>query len=183
MTSAACVAQRGAAWRGVAQRGAACAVQRGAWCKMDDKHARQRIQLEKMGGRPASFCEQRPQAALAQLWLEHTGGAWRSVGRGVARGARCSAVRGPQCAAMSVVRAACARCVVRGARRACVPTVGWCGASATKAAGGAEACPPRGACTTRARTIDRGGPAHFEESGREKRTKFRATRGVKGGVP
>ena len=45
---------------GVAQRGAACAVQRGAWCKMDDKHARQRIQLEKMGGRPASFCEQRP---------------------------------------------------------------------------------------------------------------------------
>ena len=94
MTSAACVAQRGAAWRGVAQRGAACAVQRGAWCKMDDKHARQRIQLEKMGGRPAFFCEQRPQAALAQLWLEHTGGAWRSVAR---RGAWCavhSAVRG-----------------------------------------------------------------------------------------
>ena len=89
MTSAACVAQRGAAWRGVAQR---------ARCKMDDKHARQRIQLEKMGGRPAFFCEQRPQAALAQLWLEHTGGAWRSVARlgawcAVQRGARCNARR------------------------------------------------------------------------------------------
>jgi len=157
MTSAACVAQRGAAWRGVAQRGAACAVQRGAWCKMDDKHARQRIQLEKMGGRPASFCEQRPpggpgptmvrphgwcvaqrgaawrvvrgaqrgarckmddkharqriqlekmggrpaffceqrpQAALAQLWLEHTGGAWRSVAR---RGAWCAVQRDARC--------------------------------------------------------------------------------------
>ena len=78
----------------MARRGAWRAVQRGARCKMDDKHARQRIQLEKMGGRPAFFCEQRPQAALAQLWLEHTGGAWRSVWRGVARGARCSAVRG-----------------------------------------------------------------------------------------
>ena len=80
--------------------------------------------------------------ARAHGWcVAQRGAAWRVV-RGAAR---CAV----QCAAMSVVRGACARCVVRGARRACVPTVGWCGASATKAAGGAEACPPRGACTQR----------------------------------
>ena len=51
------------------------------------EHARQRIELDILGERPVLFCVQRPQAALAQVWLEHTGGAWHSVAqRGPLRG-------------------------------------------------------------------------------------------------
>ena len=51
------------------------------------EHARQRIELDILGERPVLFCVQRPQAALAQVWLEHTGGAWHSgAQRGPLRG-------------------------------------------------------------------------------------------------